>query len=158
MEKQNGAVLVVALIFLLLITAIAASLMTSGSFETKIAGNKQERENIFHIAESAVDQVIPNDAAFTSAFNANGAPFNANVLLKALPATDSDKQYGVVVEWLNQQRQAFGQSLNAGGKYEMYEVRSTAQTTDIPPRLSTELVLGLARFRQGPGGGSPYDP
>ena len=58
-QSQRGAVLIVSLILLLLITAIAASVLISSTFQTKISANMQQRESVFRVAESATEQVLP---------------------------------------------------------------------------------------------------
>lgn len=154
MKNQNGAVLVIALIFLLLITAIAASLMTSGSFETVIVTNKQQREDVFQTAESSLEQVSVNTAAFDSAYNANGAVYNADASLKPLDA-GSGKVYHAAVEALQGKgttRLAPGNSFGLV-KNQMFEVRADASTTDIDRPVATQIVQGATRFMPDPTNG-----
>jgi hypothetical protein len=151
MNKQRGAVLVIALIFLLLITAIAASLMTSGSFETVMVANKQKRDDLFHVGEAGVEQVLRNDAIFQAADTANGT-VNANQLLAALPA-NSSSTYVAEVEALSlpgvkgakpkKSGESIDGSAGTSGSYLSYEIRSTASALDNS--MATELVLGVAR-------------
>jgi|GEM_PF-1279592 Tfp pilus assembly protein PilX len=148
MHKQSGAVLIVALIFLLLITAIAASLMTSGSFETVMVDNKQQREAVFHLSESAVEQITKNQAAFNSALNANGTPYTASAALK--PLGSSTKSYSVQVEYLKGPgtkrlpiNNSFGLVTN-----QTFEIRADAGTVD--GKVVTELVQGVTRMMPNP--------
>lgn len=151
MNKQRGAVLVIALIFLLLITAIAASLMTSGSFETVMVANKQKRNDQFHTGEAGVNQVLNDNVIFEAADQAKGT-VNANHLLAALPATTGNN-YTAEVEALSiegvkaAKPKKIGESIDGAtggsGSYLSYEVRSTA--TALDNSMATEIVMGIAR-------------
>ena len=52
-NKQSGAVLVVSLIFLLVLTVIGVAAMQNTSLEEKMAGNVKDRNLAFQNAESA---------------------------------------------------------------------------------------------------------
>lgn len=52
--RQTGAVLVVSLVFLLVITLIAVSSMRDTLLEEKMAGNSRDRNLAFQVAESGV--------------------------------------------------------------------------------------------------------
>jgi type IV pilus assembly protein PilX len=143
MRNERGAVLIVALIFLLLITAIAASLMTSGSFQTVMVGNVQQRESIFRAAESAVQQTVDNTAMRKQALNAvevvQAVPAGQ---LRALPA-DADHTYGATIVASSSSRPAVGYSLSGGDGqlgYKTFEIRGTAARNDN--RVQTDVVLG----------------
>lgn len=58
--KARGAVLVVALIFLLLLALVGVTVMQTSMFETQMAGNDQFKEEAFQRAE-AVAAAIPAD-------------------------------------------------------------------------------------------------
>lgn len=151
MKNQSGAVLVIALVFLLLITAIAASLMTSGSFETVIVANKLQREDVFHAAESALEQTFTNTAAFNSANGANGTVVDVSANLNALPA-NSGKVYRAEIEVLSgagTKRPIPGNSFGLL-KNDMYEIRADASTDDADHRVATQIVQGVTRFRPNP--------
>ena len=57
-ERQNGAVLAVSLIMLLLITLIAVSSMQSTMLEEKMAGNTRDRNLAFQTTESGTTPEI----------------------------------------------------------------------------------------------------
>ncbi len=61
-STQQGAILLVSLIMLLAITLIAISSLTSSTLETKMVASKQGQERAFQEAESAIEQVMDQNA------------------------------------------------------------------------------------------------
>jgi type IV pilus assembly protein PilX len=55
-SRQTGAVLVISLLFLLVMTLAAISGMQGSSLEEKMTGNMRDRSLAFHAAESALRQ------------------------------------------------------------------------------------------------------
>ena len=53
-QRQRGAILVIALMFLVLLTIIAVSSVSSVTLEEKMAGNLREQATAFQAAESAL--------------------------------------------------------------------------------------------------------
>ena len=62
-SRQNGVVLIVALIFLVALTAVAAALMQNSTTDMKMSGATELREEAIQAAISAVDEVIFNQVA-----------------------------------------------------------------------------------------------
>lgn len=56
--RQRGAVLAVSLIFLLLLSILAISVMRSGQLEVLMAGNSQAQLDAFQLAEGIADAVL----------------------------------------------------------------------------------------------------
>lgn len=56
--RQRGAVLAVALIFLLLLSILAVSIMRSGQLEVLMAGNSQAQLGAFEFAEGIADSML----------------------------------------------------------------------------------------------------
>lgn len=54
MKRQRGAVLIVALVILLVVTALGAAAMRSATLEMRMASNSQERQQAFDAAEAAL--------------------------------------------------------------------------------------------------------
>ena len=75
---QSGAVLVVALIFLLLLSIVAVSIMRSGQLEVLMAGNSQGQLSAFEWAEGISESILarwannlnPSDVVCTTGFPA----------------------------------------------------------------------------------------
>lgn len=57
-QHQAGAALVVALILLLILTALGVSTMSTASMEMRLAANHQFRENAFQLAETGIEIAI----------------------------------------------------------------------------------------------------
>jgi hypothetical protein len=57
-RRQRGAALVVGLILLLVLTALAASGMTTAALELLMAGNEQYQERAFQFAEAGIEQAM----------------------------------------------------------------------------------------------------
>lgn len=62
--KEKGAVLVIALIFLILLTLVGISGMDSGTLELRMASNEEEHILAFQTAQAAVDQVTEKRSHF----------------------------------------------------------------------------------------------
>lgn len=73
--SQNGVALLMALMFLVVITLIALSTMRSSTLELKMAGNEQFRTQAVQSAQTAIDKVTRTDnfpvitQGFTVCFN-----------------------------------------------------------------------------------------
>lgn len=59
--KQRGAALLVALIFLIILTLLSVNAMRSSTMELRMAGNEQERRIGFDSAQSARDAVVASN-------------------------------------------------------------------------------------------------
>ena len=59
-KKQSGAILVVGLVLLLVLTVLGISTMSTASLELNMAGNDQFSENAFQLAETGIDVTIAN--------------------------------------------------------------------------------------------------
>ena len=57
-NKQRGVVLIVALVFLIALTAVAAALMQNSTTDMKMSGASEEKANATQEAISAVDEII----------------------------------------------------------------------------------------------------
>lgn len=68
-RRQQGAILVIGLVLLLVLTVLGISTMSTASLELSMAGNDQFQENAFQLAETGIDTTI-------SALN-NGTPVPA---------------------------------------------------------------------------------
>lgn len=65
--RQSGAVLVVGLVLLLVLTVLALSVIRTASLDVAMASNSRFSENAFQLAESAIDDSITNGAPFDTA-------------------------------------------------------------------------------------------
>jgi Tfp pilus assembly protein PilX len=67
--RERGVALVVALIFLLVLTILGVTVMNISSLEGRMAGNTQETNRAFQGAESAVENVFADGSIFNSLIN-----------------------------------------------------------------------------------------
>jgi len=61
---QRGAVLVVALVLLTVLTFIAVTALNTSSMEQKMAGNTQENHRAFHTAETGLSSIFSDSSKF----------------------------------------------------------------------------------------------
>lgn len=66
-NQQKGAVLITALVFLLILTILAVTSMTTNTLEEKMAANSQEINRAFQTAETGVEIAMSDEAAFSTA-------------------------------------------------------------------------------------------
>jgi type IV pilus assembly protein PilX len=66
LDKQQGAVLVMALVMLTVLTLIGVSSMSSSTLELKVAGNTQQHDIAFQAAQSIIDIAASEDPANTN--------------------------------------------------------------------------------------------
>lgn len=63
---QRGIALVIALIFLLVLTILGVTVMSTASLEGRMAGNTQETNRAFQGAESALNHVLTDGTVFNN--------------------------------------------------------------------------------------------
>ena len=66
LNKQQGAVLVMALVILTVLTLIGMSSMSSSTLELKVAGNTQQHDTAFQVAQTLIDLTASEDPANTN--------------------------------------------------------------------------------------------
>ena len=66
LNKQQGAVLVMALVMLTVLTLIGVSSMSSSTLELKVAGNTQQHDIAFQAAQSIIDITASTDPLNTN--------------------------------------------------------------------------------------------
>ncbi len=65
--QQRGAVLIVGLVLLLVLTVLAVSTIRTASLEVAMATNDRYSENAFQLAETAIDWMTVNGAPWNTA-------------------------------------------------------------------------------------------
>lgn len=150
--RERGATLIVALILLLLITVVAATTLTNSTFMTAITGNVQQREVVFRVAESAVEQVLALpvtqlDAAEKQKAAAATLSDEPLVVSEALLATPQPhlKNPKATIRYLDD-RPYYGAGEQLGSEapvIKQYEVSGVAETSS--ERTKTTVVQGISR-------------
>ncbi len=63
-DNQRGAVLVTALVFLVIMTLLGITAMSTNTLEERMAGNSQDINRAFQAAESGLRSAFSSDTAF----------------------------------------------------------------------------------------------
>lgn len=85
--RQSGAVLIVAMILLVVLTLLGVTAMNTTSLEEKMASNTQEQVRAFQAAETGLSQAF-ND---TNSYDISGT---YSVASTAFAGTDNEAAYG----------------------------------------------------------------
>lgn len=161
-HSQQGAVLIVSLILLLLITVIALSTMSSSTFQTAMVINAQQRESVFRTAESAAEQALYADA-FTQAYNAYLKNGNAQASYSIpssnlhTPLTNVTMTAQLLCKGKGSAATYQELSANSGSQMvsKIYESRGNANTSD--QKVATQVVQGIGVV-QTDSSRETYDP
>ena len=138
--RQRGAVLIVSLIILIVITMIAAGSMRGTILEEKMAGNTRDRNLAFQAAESAVreGEMFIDSVAGLGGFSGTGGLYGR---------TDAAPDYTAEATWTNS-----GQHIDAGANYGAYQAPQyfIKQYTTVS---GTEGALNLSGYGDNKGTG-----
>ena len=74
--RQSGAVLIVAMILLVVLTLLGVTAMNTTSLQERISSNTQEAVHAFHAAETGLNQAFADNLAFdiTSTYTGGATP------------------------------------------------------------------------------------
>ena len=157
-NKQRGSALITALIFLVILTILGVSTMTTSRLEIKMAANTQFAHQAFQAAESGIAQALDfienddsNSLLVTSSttgvdtdyyFNqsANGAYTNTADSLKYLEKSRANVLYEVSAKVVD--------GFSLGGPFSAYHFRILA-TGQSSAGSESQNVQGF--FKVGPG-------
>lgn len=137
LAPQRGIALVVALIFLLMLTILGVTVMQTASLEGRMAGNTQESNRIFEATQSAMDYILSDNTIFTTpAQLVYGEPAVANSQTVTFPTSspNSDIRVDVTAVWLTRVdpgRQARLSDMNDKSTVEnvMYKLEGSAKSS-----------------------------
>ena len=75
-RHQSGAVLIVAMIILVVLTLLGVTAMNTSSLQEKIASNTQEQVHAFQAAETGLNQAFADNLAYdiSSTYSGGAAP------------------------------------------------------------------------------------
>lgn len=159
-HRQQGAALIVSMIFLLILTLIGVSGLNNSGLESRMAHNFQLNSYVFHGAESAIQEVIQlsnsqNNPLYVQANDMllNALVAGTNVSLPA-PAYSPDPagHLGGAVMTSNSSVQHMGATPCPGNspiiKCELFEVTSTAAISDTG--ANTTHRQGIRLYIPGP--------
>ena len=96
-SRQSGAVLIVAMILLVVLTLLGVTAMNTTSLEERMASNTQEQVRAFQAAETALSEAFNDNNAYTigGTFIAGLCPNvpTAGVTTADFAGTDNDLSY-----------------------------------------------------------------
>jgi len=144
LKKQTGAVLLISMLMLLVMTLIGISTMNTARFEEKMSANSMNMNKALQASESAVDAALSDIANLVTALN-TGTTVTISVNLGDAAVTSSaDVTYMGATN-------APGFSLgNNQGSFSTYQFEALG--TGSVPAANATAVTGQGVFRVGPGG------
>ena len=131
-NRQQGAVLVMALVMLTVLTLIGVSSMSSSTLELKVAGNTQQHDIAFQAAQSIIDIAASEDPLNTNDYQVfvvdSGAPGYEQILNYA--SADGEATAQAATTWVGCQNR-MSSSLEPGKApaVNFFNVRATGLTT-----------------------------
>lgn len=149
-HRQKGAVLIIAMIFLLLMALLATTVMQTSELEFKMAGNEQFREEAFQTAQAISTFIAINEESAYDLIANEGdtasPSVTATISLPSGVTTESwieliDSEVDVLTRIRLGEDQAIGGS---SGDWELYEVGARYKGASV--KLGeAEVVQGLIR-------------
>lgn len=136
--RQQGATLIVALIFLVVMTMLGIAAAQNSSLEERMAGNTRSRDLAFQAAEAALDHAQQN---LFAGENISGLSFGtAPGLLTYDAATANDANYwGTTYVWSTATARQPTATLNQVAAQPLYVVEK------MPPVVTTQYYRVTAR-------------
>lgn len=143
-RRQRGVALVIALVFLLMLTILGVTVMQTSSLEGRMAGNIQEVNRAFHAAESAIEHVFADGAVFADLIY----PGASTEVTLNYPTTNPNTTVVVNVKYEDKKdkmprardRENIDSALNYGAA--VFELRSDATTQT---NANTVVKQGVAQ-------------
>ena len=119
-NQQRGAVLIISLIMLLVLTIIGVTSMRTTVLEEKMAGNMNDKNLAFQAAEAALrdGEALVNSLVATSSFNGTAG---------RLGSGDADPDFFASATWSNTNSIAYSGTLNYVGAQPRYIVKFVKQ-------------------------------
>lgn len=138
--RQRGAVMIVSLITLLVVTMIAVSSMRGSTLEEKMAGNTRDRNIAFQTAESAVREAEMFVESLVSMGNFGGGS-------GLFRQTDAEPDYYDAATWSGSGRHVVANSIYGSYEAPRYFVKHFTTVT------GTEGALNMSGYGDNKGTG-----
>ena len=143
-RDQRGVALIIALVFLLMLTILGVTVMQTSSLEGRMAGNMQEVNRAFHAAESAVEHVFVDGSVFANLIY----PGATDQVTLDYPTTNPNTTVKVDITYAAKKnkmprardRENIDSALNYGAA--VFEMRSDATTQT---NANTVVLQGVAQ-------------
>jgi uncharacterized protein (UPF0333 family) len=143
-EDQTGAVLVIAIIMLLILSIIGIYAMGSSIIEVKIAGQKRFYDAAFNDADGGV-KYIQALSPFGGITSSNGP---SNPVIYNSPNTNFHFTVNVSYLGVSNPREGIGVGYRSGFKQHYHRIQSTGRDTPIPNNI-TSVTLEVEGYRIG---------
>lgn len=134
--RQDGAVLMIAMIMLLMLSVLGVSAMRGATLEGQLASNAVHKEVTFQAAESASDAVLAIDGKLESIICSD----SEEILLQDALGQSSEQKTQSVLEYAGQAA-AIGYSLGGPISARRFVVTGTSSLHDIS--TSTSIAQGM---------------
>ncbi len=143
-NRQEGTVLVVAMLMLLVMTLIGVTTMRTATLEEKMSANSMNTSISLQASESAVDAALKDTNNLVTALNSGTAvTINVNLGTSTVTAKADITYKGNTI--------APGFSFGANqGTFSTYQFE--AMGTGEVPAANAKVVTGHGVYRVGPGG------
>lgn len=139
-HKQSGAVLVISLILLLVLTIIGVSSMRSATLEEKMAANNMNYGITFHAAESAIENALDDtDSLVQAILSNNTVQVNLNIGDTSVSSSANVKYLGAGIAY----GFSIGQNSSAFSSYR-FDATGTASRTNTGANIS--MSQGVRRI------------
>ncbi len=140
-RREQGIALVIALVFLLMLTILGVAVMDTASLEGRMSGNTQEMNRAFHAAESAFDYVFKDGSVYSSLIY----PGNETTTTVGYPHTTVTMtvirgQDTKTLPRAKDRMKAFGQGYEGAN----FDMKSDATTVS---NANSKLVQGVAQVK-----------
>ena len=133
-KQQNGAALITALVFLVILTMLALGSMSTSTLEEKMAANSQEINRAFQTAESGLELAFDDENSF-SINNTESNPYTGSVT--DFGAYDADTDYQVAFRQATSPKRGSGWDSNyALYHFDLESVGATDSATLLKLPLS----------------------
>ncbi len=152
-NPQSGAVLITSLVMLVILTLLGLSTISTSTLEEKMAANSQEMNRAFQTAETGLQMVMADAAAFSTSntVNDNSTPNDDTDDIYQYQITDdSFSSYGAETIYRSEFKQRTPPSRESGwdiGQYAFYYFDLSA-TGSTPSGAYSEVHSGV--YQIGP--------
>lgn len=154
-KKQQGAALIVSLIFLLIMSMIAVTSLNTSKLEEKMAVNAQNTMRTFNAAESFIDKSIEDFTLLSSAVSSNSSATKTG----SYGSDSSAVSTSVSVDLVRQTSEGYAGPLCGGMQWSSGSTSGTAcffmdatSTATLPTNTNITSSLTQGLWRQGAPG------
>lgn len=141
-RREQGIALVVALVFMLILTILGVTVMNTASLEGRMSGNTQEMNRAFQAAESAIENVFIDGSVYSDLIY----PGNVTTATVSYPQTTVTMTITRGKDSKKMPRAKDQQNITSTIDYGAanFDMKSVANTTS---NANSELLQGVAQAK-----------